>query len=54
MWWNYSVTQHETRAMLYIDGPNAAANKSLFDSLHAQREKVEQAFNGALDWERIL
>ncbi len=52
MWWNYSVTQHETRAMLYIDGPNAAANKSLFDSLYAQRETVEQAFNGALDWER--
>jgi hypothetical protein len=52
MWWNYYVTQHETRAMLYIDGADPTANKSLFDLLHSQRATVEAAFGSALDWER--
>ena len=43
-WWNYVVLQDETRAELYIDGPAAADNKALFDSLHAQRATVEAEF----------
>ena len=52
MWWNYWVTQHETRITLYIDGPDAAANKAVFDALAAQRLAVEHAFGGALEWQR--
>ena len=52
MWWNYWVTQHETRVTLYIDGPDAAANKAVFDALSAQRLAVEQAFGGTLEWQR--
>ena len=52
MWWNYWVTQHETRVTLYIDGPDAAANKAKFDALNAQRSEVERAFGGTLEWER--
>jgi hypothetical protein len=52
MWWNYWVTQHETRITLYIDGPDAAANKIVFDELVAQRPEVEHNFGGALEWQR--
>ena len=52
-WWNYVVLQKETRVELYIDGPDAAGNKSLFDTLHAQREGVASDFGAALLWQRL-
>ena len=38
---------------LYIKGPVAAANKALFDSLHAQRATVEAAFGNPLAWQHL-
>ncbi len=52
MWWNYWVTQYETRASLYIDLPDASSSKALFDRLQAQRQTIEQAFGGQLEWVR--
>ena len=53
MWWNYVVLQEETRAELYIDAPDPAENKPLYDALFAQREAVEEAFGGSLLWQRL-
>lgn len=51
--WNYSVIQDETRVELYIDGPEAAENKALYDSLHAEREAIEREFGEKLVWQRL-
>jgi hypothetical protein len=53
MWWNYVVRQEETRSELYIDAPEAAENKPLFDALYNHREAVEEAFGGPLCWQRL-
>ena len=50
MWWNYWVTQYETRATLYIDEPDGLANKRLFDDLQARRPEIERAFGCPLEW----
>jgi len=52
---NYTVTQNECGAELYIDrGKNSdAENKSIFDQLAAKREAIEAAFGGPLSWERL-
>ena len=52
-WWNYVVLQDETRAELYIDAPEAAENKALFDALHAERTAIEADFGGELSWQRL-
>lgn len=52
-WWNYMVAQNETRAVLYLDGPDAEQNKALFDALYAERGAVERAFGGPLEWNRL-
>ena len=51
--WNYVVLQTQTRVELYIDGVAAADTKAVFDSLHGERDMVEAAFGGPLDWQRI-
>ena len=52
-WWNYVVLQHETRAELYIDAPQAEENKALFDALHGDREAIETEFGARLSWQRL-
>ena len=52
-WWNYVVLQHETRVELYIDAPQAADNKALFDALYSDREAIEADFGAALYWQRL-
>jgi hypothetical protein len=52
MWWNYWVTQRETRVTLYIDEPEAAANKAVFDALKARQAEIEQVFGAPLEWQR--
>ena len=52
-WWNYVVLQDQTRAELYIDAPEAAENKALFDALHAEREAIETELGTELDWQRL-
>ncbi|WP_309895688.1 DUF4268 domain-containing protein [Archangium sp.] len=41
------------RVELYIDSGDAAYNKQVFDALHEQREAIEAAFGGSLEWERL-
>jgi hypothetical protein len=41
------------RADLYIDRPEPATNKAIFDWLHAQRAEIEQRFGMELLWERL-
>ncbi|WPL19213.1 hypothetical protein Thiowin_04323 [Thiorhodovibrio winogradskyi] len=54
VWWNYWVTMAETRVTIYIDGPDAAANKTVFDALHdGHRDEIESAFGGPLEWQRL-
>ncbi len=52
-WWNYVVTQDETRSELYLDNGKADENKALFDHLHAHRQEIENAFGGQLYWQRL-
>ena len=46
-----TVTRHEARVELYIDqGKDAdAANKALFEQLHAKKDAIEQAFGAPLE-----
>jgi hypothetical protein len=49
------VTQHEAAAELYIDrgADREAENKLIFDTLAADREAIEAAFGGPLEWQRL-
>ena len=52
---NYTVRQHDAGVELYIDrGKEAGAeNERIFDQLVGERETVEEAFGGPLDWQRL-
>lgn len=52
---NYTVTQDETRAELYIDRGKGAEkeNKDIFDQLQAHRAEIEKTFGGTLNWDRL-
>jgi hypothetical protein len=51
----YVVHQEEARVELYIDrgADQAAANKDIFDRLHAQKSEIEGSFGGELSWQRL-
>jgi hypothetical protein len=38
---------------LYIDRGDAGVNKGIFDKLEERKEEIEQAFDGAILWERL-
>jgi len=52
---NYGITYKYGQVELYIDrGQDAKEeNKSVFDQLYARRVKINKAFGGKLDWERL-
>ena len=50
---NYVVTRDDSSTELYIDVGDEARNKGIFDRLVAQRAQIENAFGGALTWERL-
>jgi hypothetical protein len=52
---NYTVTQTECGAELYIDRGEGAAteNKAIFDQLFARRAEIDAAFGAPLSWERL-
>ena len=49
----FGPEQQAERQELYIDAPEAAENKALFDALHAERLAIEADFGGALSWQRL-
>jgi len=53
LWWNYSIRRHETQAELYIDRPDADRNLAIFDRLSANKDDIEAAFGGPLEWQRL-
>lgn len=52
-WWNYVVLMNETRTELYIDGPEASDNKTIFDRLFADKLAIESSFGDELLWQRL-
>jgi hypothetical protein len=52
---NYSVTQEECQAELYIDQgkDSEKENKFIFDQLYANREAIEQAVGSPLNWQQM-
>jgi hypothetical protein len=50
---NYVIVQEYGITELYIDRGEAAANKRIFDQLHARKDEIEKAFDGTLSWERL-
>lgn len=52
---NYIVRKHEADVELYIDrGKDAEAdNEAIFDQLSSAKQEVEEAFGGALEWQRL-
>jgi hypothetical protein len=51
----YIVREHECNTELYIDRGKDSdeENAALIEQLHAQRERIEEAFGGRLDWDRM-
>lgn len=50
---NFVVAKTFARAELYIDTGEKIVNKAIFDSLHTQKEYIEQEFGDTLEWERM-
>jgi hypothetical protein len=52
---NYLTFQTDGRVELYIDrgAGHAEANKKVFDTLRENRDAIETAFGGPLDWARL-
>lgn len=50
---NYVIVQEHGVTELYIDRGDAGENKRIFDALLKDREAIEKAFGGGLQWERL-
>lgn len=51
--YNYVIRQHAGTVELFFGRKDSAANKKMFDELHAHKVEIEQAFGDALSWERL-
>jgi hypothetical protein len=52
--YNYAVRKHDARVELYISrNGDHAQSKAAFDALAADRESIDCAFGGGLEWERM-
>jgi hypothetical protein len=47
----YVVREHHAAVELYIDSGNAAQNSAIFSALSVNRQGIESAFGGELDWQ---
>jgi hypothetical protein len=52
---NYTVCKHEGAVEMYIDRGKEGAefNKSIFDTLAASREAIQEEFGEPLEWQRL-
>jgi hypothetical protein len=55
LFFGYTVTQEECSVELYIDRSKDSEqeNMLIFDRLYVNRETIEQAFGGPLNWQRL-
>ena len=51
--YTYVLLAAAARVELYIDRPEQRANKGLFDSLLAQKGRIERSFGQPLEWQRL-
>ena len=51
--YNYNVWTDSTAAELWIQSEDTTENKRIFDHLYTQRAAIENAFGGALTWDRL-
>jgi hypothetical protein len=51
--YNVAVMQNRTQVELYFNGGDLQQNKARFDYFHEQRGRIEDAFGGPLDWQRL-
>ena len=53
--YNYVVWQHESAVELYVDRGkgNDSENKAIFDELLKHKDKIENDFGSALEWQRL-
>lgn len=51
--YNFHFLQDRVRFELYISKADAAENKAIFDFLFEHKAKIENDFNGELDWRRL-
>jgi len=51
--YNYYIRMTDAQVELYIDRGDVDENKRIFDALYIQKQTIEQAFGGPLDWQRL-
>jgi hypothetical protein len=51
--YNYVILMHSARVELYIDTGKQDDNKTIFDELFSQKDKIETMFGKALEWQRL-
>lgn len=49
----FAVSKKYGRAEIYIDRGDKAENELIFDELYSQKDQIEGAFSGELEWERM-
>ena len=51
--WPDKYKEYRLRAEAYIDTKDQATTKGVYDQLHDQKERIEQAVGEELEWDRI-
>lgn len=53
VYYNYTISTKGARVELYIDNGNGDWNKSTFDTFFENKQKIEDAFEHSLAWDRL-
>ncbi len=52
IWCTFLPSQGRLRIDLYLDHPDSAVDRSIFDAMYSHREQIETSAGQPLDWER--